>query len=63
MATIPELPEKTTLYVTDLLVMDDGVHSYKVQWATLLAILKTVVSFEADPDTPCITQDCHILMG
>ena len=18
---------------------------------------------EADPDTPCITQDCHILMG
>ena len=51
MATIPELPEKTTLYVTDLLVMDDGVHSYKVQWATLLAILKTVVSFEADPDT------------
>ena len=51
MATIPELPEKTVIYGTDLLAMDDGTHTYRVQWAVLLALLGTVSRFEVDPDT------------
>ena len=50
MSLIPELPEKTTLYSSDLLAMDDGTHSYRVALSTLLSILATVSGFEPDPD-------------
>ena len=51
MALIPELPEKTTVHGTDLLVIDDGTHTYKLPWSTLISLLNVISSFEADPDT------------
>lgn len=30
--TVPELPAKTTIANSDLLVVDDGEHTYKITW-------------------------------
>ncbi|MGN0363222.1 MAG: hypothetical protein ACI4ET_10320 [Bilifractor sp.] len=49
--TIPELPEKTTALVdADLLVVDDGTHSYKIPWRFFKTLLPGVTKMEADQD-------------
>ena len=50
MALIPELPAKSSLNDTELLVIDDGDHSYKISWGAFKALTKAVASFAADPD-------------
>ena len=45
---IPDLPAKSAMLGTDLFAVDDGVHTYKISWSALLAILPTVSNFEAD---------------
>lgn len=56
MATlIPELPAKTTLSSTDLLVVDDGSHTYKMTYATFLGLIPAISSFTKDNTTGSIS--------
>lgn len=48
--TIPDLPSKSTLANTDLLVIDDGEHSYKITWQAFQALLATITNFQALQD-------------
>ena len=48
---ISELTAVTTLANTDVLVVDDGTHNYKITWGALKALLPSVASFAAD-DNP-----------
>lgn len=48
--TIPDLPSKSTLANTDLLVADDGEHSYKITWQAFQALLATITNFQALQD-------------
>lgn len=45
---ISELTATTSISDTDVLVIDDGAHNYKITWAALKALLKTVASFTVD---------------
>lgn len=45
---IPDLPAKSAMLGTDFFAVDDGVHTYKISWSALLAILPTVSNFEAN---------------
>lgn len=45
---ISELISTDSLSDTDVLVIDDGAHNYKITWASVKALLGTVVSMEAD---------------
>lgn len=45
---IPDLPAKASMLGTDLFAVDDGVHTYKIAWSALLALLGTVSNFQAD---------------
>ena len=48
--TVPELPAKTTIANSDLLVVDDGEHTYKITWQAFQALLAMVVNFQAQND-------------
>ena len=50
MALITELPRKEQVYDSDVLVVDDGTHSYQVPFSLLKGLLGSVASFEADPE-------------
>lgn len=45
---ISDLPSKTTLQNTDMLVIEDGQHTYKMTYQTFLSLQKQVTSFEAN---------------
>lgn len=47
---ISELTSVTTIANSDVLVIDDGTHNYKITWGALKALLATVTAFEADDD-------------
>lgn len=54
--TIPELPEKTTALVdADLLVVDDGTHSYKIPWRFFKTLLPSVTDMKVDPEKGTLT--------
>lgn len=55
MALITELPSKTTLQNTDLLVVDDGSHTYKMTYATFLGLIPAISSFIKDDTTGSIS--------
>ena len=48
---ISDLTGVTTINDTDVLVIDDGTHNYKISWSAFKLLLSTVTNFEADPDT------------
>lgn len=52
---ISELTAVTAISDTDVLVIDDGAHNYKITWAALKALLKTVASFTVNDTTGTIT--------
>lgn len=47
---ISELTSVSVINDTDVLVIDDGDHNYKIAWAALKLLLGTVSAFAADPD-------------
>ena len=47
---ISDLTATRTINDTDVLVIDDGEHNYKITWAVFKGLLGTVASFAADPD-------------
>ena len=55
MAFIPELPLKTELNNADLFAVDDGLHSYRITWATLNSMLGAVSGFSVDNEAGTIT--------
>ena len=48
--TIAELTATSTLADSDVFVIDDGEHNYKISWGALKALTKAVTAFAADPD-------------
>ena len=52
---ISDLTSVTTLSDTDVLVIDDGEHNYKIAWGALKALLGTVANFTADATTGNLT--------
>ncbi len=48
---ISELTSVNTINDTDVLVIDDGDHNYKIPWAAVKLLLGCVTGFAADPDT------------
>jgi len=52
---ISDLTSVTTLSDTDVLVIDDGEHNYKIAWSAIKALLGTVTNLTADPNTGNIT--------
>ena len=48
---ISELTSVNTINDTDVLVIDDGNHNYKIPWAAVKLLLGCVTGFAADPDT------------
>ena len=46
--TPPELPAKSSLASTDIFIVDDGEHTYKITYAALLNILAAVSGFTAN---------------
>lgn len=54
--TIPELPEKTSkLEDSNLFVVDDGEHSYKLPWSFFKTMLTGVTAIEQDSTTGVLT--------
>ena len=53
--TIYELTAVGSLNETDVFVVDDGAHNYKISWNALKAMLGTVASFTADNTAGTIT--------
>lgn len=47
---ISELTSVSTISNSDVFVIDDGEHNYKVPWSVMKALLGSVAAFEADPD-------------
>lgn len=47
---ISDLTGVTTISDSDVLVIDDGSHNYKIAWSAFKALLGTVSGFAADPD-------------
>ena len=48
---IADLTSVTRINDSDVLVIDDGEHNYKITWQAVKTLLGTVFSFAADPDT------------
>ena len=48
---ISELSGVTSINDTDVLVIDDGSHNYKIAWSAFKTLLGTVAAFAVDPDT------------
>ena len=48
---ISELTSVSSINDSDVLVIDDGDHNYKIPWSAVKALLGTVAAFVADPDT------------
>ena len=53
--TITELSAVNNLSETDVFVIDDGAHNYKISWSTLKALLGTVASMTVDNTAGTIT--------
>lgn len=47
---ISDLTSTTSISDTDVLVIDDGGHNYKIAWSAFKALLRTVTSMSADND-------------